>query len=540
MTQEAILNPAEYLSAFTKAAQYLTGLTSNQNPRAEVEKVMSTFFKVDLILFIKHGIDGELSITFCSPEQEATAEGLLTDEVKEAMLDVLDSSFFATLQIPEPDPWLLVLLPIVQAKQTDELVLAGHRTTEQPPREMLEAYLGISGLAGTTLSQIASWNALQKARDALEEKVRVRTAELEGLLYDLDERNKELDCLYGLSKLVEKPGISLEEILEGLVEIIPPAWRYPDIICSRATLGKKEAKTENFRQTEWKQSSDIKVHGKKEGTLEVYYLNLEEMPEADKGPFLQEERNLIDAMAERLGSIIERAWAEEELQRINAELEGYAHTVSHDLKGPLSSIMLGVDLLADSLEGAGTGDVGEMSEIVATISRSAENAHKRIKGLLSLAESGQEPAETSPVDVREVVEEVLQERSHEIKKKGMEVDASPDLGTITGNPVQIQQVFSNLIGNAIRYNDSENPVIRISHLGDDDDGGHRYLVRDNGPGIPEDLIDCVFLPFTRGQGGDTGIGLSIVERIVNVYGGKIEAYNDNGACFEFVLRDYQE
>ncbi|GAG52110.1 unnamed protein product, partial [marine sediment metagenome] len=150
----------------------------------------------------------------------------------------------------------------------------------------------------------------------------------------------------------------------------------------------------------------------------------------------------------------------------------------------------------------------------------------------------QVPREASPVCVREVVEGVLKERSHEIREKGIEVDVSGDLGTITASPTQIQQVFSNLIGNAINYNDSENPVIRISHLGDDGDGGHRYLVRDNGPGIPEDIIDNVFLPFIKGKSGDTGIGLSMAQKIVKVYGGEIRAYNEGGACLEFVLRDF--
>ena len=236
--------------------------------------------------------------------------------------------------------------------------------------------------------------------------------------------------------------------------------------------------------------------------------------------------------------ISERKRVEEKLKRTNVELEGYAHTVSHDLKGPLTAIMLGVDMLVDLLGGAGTGDVGETSDILATIDRNVRKAQRRTNNLLTLAESGQEPRETSRVDVRGLVDEVLEERSHEIRDKGMEVDVPGDLGAVTGSPAQLLQVFTNLIGNAIKYNDSENPVVRVSYLGDDGDGGHRYLVRDNGPGIPEDIIDDVFLPFTKGDSGDTGIGLSIVERIVKVYGGEIRAKNDNGACFEFTLRDF--
>ena len=96
----------------------------------------------------------------------------------------------------------------------------------------------------------------------------------------------------------------------------------------------------------------------------------------------------------------------------------------------------------------------------------------------------------------------------------------------------------NLISNTIKHNDSENPVLEISYLGDDEGGLHRYLVRDNGSGVPPDDLESIFIPFIKGQTGDTGLGLSIVEKIVKVYHGEIRAYNDNGACFEFTLRDY--
>jgi two-component system, cell cycle sensor histidine kinase and response regulator CckA len=127
--------------------------------------------------------------------------------------------------------------------------------------------------------------------------------------YELGERIKELNCLYSISNLVEKPDISLDEIIQGTVELIPPSWQYPEITCSRILLENKEFKTENFTETNWKQSSEIIVHGKRMGSLEICYL--EEKPEIGEDPFLKEERNLINAVAERLGHIIERMWAEE-------------------------------------------------------------------------------------------------------------------------------------------------------------------------------------------------------------------------------------
>ncbi len=135
---------------------------------------------------------------------------------------------------------------------------------------------------------------------------------LQNRTYDLKERVKELDCLYSISKLAEEEGISLEKITQGVVNLIPPAWQYPEITCARAILEGQEFRTGNFKETVWKQASDIKVHGKWIGTVEVYYL--EEKPEIDEGPFLKEEKALIIDIAERLGRIIERKRAEELLR----------------------------------------------------------------------------------------------------------------------------------------------------------------------------------------------------------------------------------
>ncbi|MBW2203310.1 MAG: PAS domain S-box protein, partial [Deltaproteobacteria bacterium] len=131
--------------------------------------------------------------------------------------------------------------------------------------------------------------------------------------HDLGERVKELDSLYRISKVVEKPDISLEEIFQGIAEIIPHSYQYPEITCSRIVMTDKEYKTKNFKETEWKQSSEIFVTGNQIGTLEVFYL--EEKPEIYEGPFLKEERNLIDEIADRLRMIIERKQVEEALEK---------------------------------------------------------------------------------------------------------------------------------------------------------------------------------------------------------------------------------
>jgi len=122
--------------------------------------------------------------------------------------------------------------------------------------------------------------------------------------HDSGERVKELNCLYGIANLVEQQDISLEEILQGIMDLIPPSWQYPEITCARVIIHGTELRTKKFRETIWKQSSDIKVRGEQSGVLEVYYLK--ENPEIDEGPFLKEERNLINAIAGLTGRIVER------------------------------------------------------------------------------------------------------------------------------------------------------------------------------------------------------------------------------------------
>lgn len=128
----------------------------------------------------------------------------------------------------------------------------------------------------------------------------------------LRERVKELHCLFELSHLIETPGISLERVFASTVYLLPAAWQFPEVTCARIIVYGKEYVTANFRSTTWKQESRIRVHHEQVGTVEVGYL--EERPPSDEGPFLTEEWSLINTIAERLGEVIERKYAEEALR----------------------------------------------------------------------------------------------------------------------------------------------------------------------------------------------------------------------------------
>ena len=155
--------------------------------------------------------------------------------------------------------------------------------------------------------------------NASNQQLRAKEQQLLSLNHNLNERVKELNCLYGLSKCVEIPNITLPEIFQGLAEMLPPSWQYPQITCGRVIFDGNEFKTDNFKETQWLQSADIKVFGEKKGSIDVYYLR--ECPLLDEGPFLKEERDLINALAERLSRVIERKQAEELQKRLVAIIE---------------------------------------------------------------------------------------------------------------------------------------------------------------------------------------------------------------------------
>ena len=133
---------------------------------------------------------------------------------------------------------------------------------------------------------------------------------------ELDARVKDLNCFYSISRLVEKRSLSLEAILQGIVEVIPPAMQYPEIVCARILIENQEFKTKgfyHFKQTEWKYVSRIMVRETPRGILEVCYF--EKKPGHDDASFLAEEINLINAIAERLGHVIERKLAEDTVRK---------------------------------------------------------------------------------------------------------------------------------------------------------------------------------------------------------------------------------
>lgn len=154
-------------------------------------------------------------------------------------------------------------------------------------------------------------NALERGK-RIEESLQRRTQEL-------GERVKELNCLYGISRILEESNIAEEETIDRMLALIPPSWQYPEVTCARIVLDGKVLETDNFEETLWKQSSAIFVGQRLAGALEVCHL--EEMPQAQEGPFVKEERSLIDGITERLGMVLQRQEIEAEANALRQQME---------------------------------------------------------------------------------------------------------------------------------------------------------------------------------------------------------------------------
>jgi DNA-binding CsgD family transcriptional regulator len=134
----------------------------------------------------------------------------------------------------------------------------------------------------------------------------------------LHERVKELNCLYGLAQLARESPESLDEVLRRVVHLLPPSWQYPDITVARITFNGKTFRSAGFKVTKWRQTAQIVLYNEPLGEVAVFYL--QQRPPLYEGPFLREERILLEAVAEHVAAMAKRILAEQELQETNRQL----------------------------------------------------------------------------------------------------------------------------------------------------------------------------------------------------------------------------
>ncbi|MEE9554610.1 MAG: ATP-binding protein [candidate division Zixibacteria bacterium] len=387
-------------------------------------------------------------------------------------------------------------------------------------------------------------------RNRAEEKLR-------GSELRMTERVKELNCLYELSRSVETPGVSLEEILQHCVRIVPPAWQYPDITCARLLLEGREYISDNYQETEWKLSQDLTVAGQVVGSLDVCYL--EECPVADEGPFLKEERNLIRGLTENLQRAIRHKRDEKDSKRLEknlyqsdkmASIGQLAAGVAHEINNPMGFISSNLNTMnkyLSKLTKHFTGDDPKSPESRQQIDLMMEDfgdaIAESLEGTVRVKQIVADLKSFSRVDrpgkeytnINEGIESTLNIVWNQLKYMCKVEKEFGDIPEIECFPNRINQVFMNLLLNAGQAITGDSGVINIRTWADD--SNIHVSIRDSGCGISEKNLKKIFEPFftTKEVGKGTGLGLSLTYDIVNKHGGTITVDSEVGKGTEFVV-----
>ncbi|MFH1150390.1 MAG: PAS domain S-box protein [Actinomycetota bacterium] len=257
-----------------------------------------------------------------------------------------------------------------------------------------------------------------------------------------------------------------------------------------------------------------------------------------EGGYEQADLEALETLSVPFVEALIRKRADEQIREANRELEFYSHAVAHELRGPISTISAAAMIIEDLFEQADPERFRlELRNLTSILANSSARADLMITDLLEMARAQQAPQEVTSVNVHTVVSRVVADRADDIEVRGIEVRLGDDLGTVVANPTHLYSIFSNLVGNAVKYNDSERPALEVIRLGPEVEGVHRFRVKDNGSGAALEGLSDPFSPFAAGEAGGVGLGLAIVDRLVRLYDGEIGISVNDGVCFDFTVSD---
>ena len=355
--------------------------------------------------------------------------------------------------------------------------------------------------------------------------------------FHLGERIKELTTIFQITRLGAEHNKSLDNIMEGVVEIIPPGFLVPEYACCQIVYMNKTFKSRNYTGSKHTLVEEIFVNGEKRGFVEVGYTK--EKNSLDKGPFLKEERPMLKTIARELGLIAERKHFEEEKENLQQQLlhadrlvtvGQLTAGVAHELNEPLGGILGFAQLIKKY------GEINETTEKdIDKIIKAALHAREIIRKLMLF--SRQSPPDKVLFNINERIDDGLYLLENRIKKSSIILikELQSDLPLIKIDPSQFHQVLVNLVVNAIQAMPeggtltikTENLISNIS-----------MTVKDTGTGMTKDQIEKIFIPFytTKGINEGTGLGLPVVLGIVQAHGGSISVESEHGKWSVFTVK----
>jgi len=251
-------------------------------------------------------------------------------------------------------------------------------------------------------------------------------------------------------------------------------------------------------------------------------------------PVCDEDGNLVSIMSVSI-DVTDTLSYQKQIEEQNRDLSDFAYMVSHDLKAPIFTIKGMASALLEDHE-ASLGKEG--GELVHYMIDATKRLEKLIASVIEYSALATKDAQDEHVDLNVAVKNARADLSELIREKDAEISVPEALPNIVGNPVRLYQVFSNLLGNALKYSAPDRkPKISIEYRG----GPANSLiieVRDNGIGIPSNKIQDIFRPYHRAHGNSvegSGIGLACVKKIMERLGGTVNASSTEGKGSVFIL-----
>ncbi len=305
-------------------------------------------------------------------------------------------------------------------------------------------------------------------------------------------------------------------------------WRYMETIGRPLTIGGRISGVLAIAR-------DVTERKMAEAASAAAQANLEAKVEARTRELREANGRLSGEAAERMKVAAELAQRTRQLERSNEDLERFAYVASHDLQEPLRMVTSYVQLLKEKY---GPLIPPDGHEFMGHAVDGARRMRTLIVSLLEFSRQACREQELRPFKAADALREALQNLESSIRESGAVVEQG-ELPEVLADPTQLTQVFQNLVANAIKYQGTEAPRVRVEarQVGE----FIEFLVIDNGIGVEPRYHERLFLPFRRGPGSErapgSGIGLAICKRIVGRHGGQIGVRSEpgKGSTFFFTL-----
>jgi two-component system, NtrC family, sensor kinase len=357
--------------------------------------------------------------------------------------------------------------------------------------------------------------------------------------FKLQERVKELNCLYKLSKVAWQSKNDVDVIVARTINILPEAMQHPTLAEASITVDSNEYATDNFSECKVIIEADLTLDQKKYGKVRIGYRTSQSHP-MGKISFLPEEKSLLKTVARELSLVIKRSSIEEEKQKLQIQLQHSERLafvgelsagIAHELNEPLGRV-LG---FAQLIKKAGSLN-DQQSEDLERIIKASLYSREIIKKLMIF--SRQMPQRITKVNLNAIVANILYFIDVRFQSRGIQMvtQLDPSLPDIFADEVQMSQVLVNLITNSVYAMPKGGEITVITKR---KENTVSLIVKDNGTGMSAEVKEKIFEPFftTKPVGQGTGLGLSVVQGIIDSHQGRITVSTavNKGTKFEVQL-----